>query len=199
MDLNEIKLKFKHKAKADLKDLDLILEAMPFLVREIERLEKQIAEYEKRIEHLSSLMKRKPPLDKKGQKGESEWQTRVDEEKNRLYIELSGKFDYKSAKLASNGVITVLPNLREEFDVIVDISKVDKDYDRKALFHIKKIMFSLKELGVKRLIRIDNPEAPGFTTIFKNTSKEDTFQTSVANSVSEGEDILENVSKFLKT
>ncbi len=199
MDLNELKSKFRHKTRADLKDLDLVLDAVPFLVRELEKMEAKTQESEKRIEHLSSLMKKRPPLDKKGKKGDLSWQTRVDEDKNRLYIKISGKIDYSSAKLASNSVITILPNLRGKFDVINDLSGVEPGYNRKDLFHFKKMIFSLKELGIRKIINIKNEKAPGVSVIFENKSKTEDFQSSSSDSVEDAEAMLDNVATFLKT
>ncbi len=198
MDLNEIKSKFRHKAKADITDLDLVLNAVPFLVREIEKMEKQQGESEKRIEHLSSLMKKRPPLEKKGSKGGLQWKASVDEDKNRLYIQIAGKVDYQSAKLASNHVITVLVNLRENFDVVNDISEIEPGYNKKSLFHINKMVFSMNETGVRRIISVTKPESAGVSAIVVNRSKEDGFQTGSAGSVEEAEGMLDSAESFLK-
>lgn len=53
MDLQELKDRFRHKTKADLSDLDIALQAVPFLVRKVEALEAELSNYEKRVEHLA--------------------------------------------------------------------------------------------------------------------------------------------------
>ncbi len=200
MDLKKIKEKFKHKVKADIKDLDFVLDAAPFLVREVERLEIELKESEKRLSHLSELLKRRPPLEKTGKKGDAAWKMYVNEKTNRLYIELLGKFEYRSAKLASNNIIAVLPNLRNDFDVINNIGNINPSYNKKLLFHLKKIMFSLKEIGVRRVISITSPDTPKeISRIFENPSGSENFIASSANSVSEAEGMLDNIAKFLKT
>ena len=58
MDLAALKSKYRHKTAVDLKDFDTALSAVPFLVREVERLEGELAEREKRIAHLQSMLQR---------------------------------------------------------------------------------------------------------------------------------------------
>lgn len=199
MDINELKKKFRHKASADVKDVDIAMKAVPFLVREYERLENQIKEYEKRICHLSDLLNRKrPPLERKGEKGGARWETRVDEEKNRLYIKLSGKFSYKTAKMASNSILTIISNLRDGFDVIDDVSEMDPDVNKRLMFHLKKVKYNLEQLQIARVIRIINPESETLAGLFDAGAKEKGYQIFKVHTVEDAESILENVGRFLK-
>ncbi len=195
MDIQELKDKFKHKTQANIKDIDLALKAAPFLVREVEQLEKQLEEAEKRIKH---LQKKRPPLSKKGKKGDAEWEVHIDEKKNRLHILFAGKFNYRSAKSASNSILTVITNVRREFDVISDISKMNANFDRKILFHMKKLMYTLEQFGVRKIVRVLNPEAPALAGIFEDKSKIDDIKIYSTNSVEEAESMLDSAGKFLK-
>ncbi len=200
MDLDELKKKFRHKASVDLKDIDIALKAVPFLIREFERMEGQIKDYEQRIAHLSDLLnKKRPPLERKGEKGEAKWETRVDEENNRLYIKLTGKFTYKSAKMASNSILAILSNLRDGFDVIDDISEMDPKVNKRLMFHLKKVKYTLEQLEISRVIRIINPEAETLAGLFDSGAKEKGYQVYKVESVKDAESILENVGRFLKT
>ena len=81
-------------------------------------------------------------------------------------------------------------------DNIRNVSGLD---DKKLLFHLKKIMFSFNEIGVKRIITITKPETPkAITKIFQNHSDSNSFTDNSANSVAEAEVMLDNISKFLK-
>ncbi len=199
MNLDELKEKFKHKSSVDLKDIDIALKAVPFLIREVMQMEGQLKENEKRIAHLSDLInKKRPPLDKKGQKGDAKWETSVDEENNRLYIKLSGKFDYKSAKMASNSILTILPNLRDGFDVIDDISELDPEVSKRIMFHLKKVQYNLEQLKISRVIQIINPEVETLAGLFDAGAKEKGYQIYKVENIKDAESILQSGGKFLK-
>ncbi len=199
MDLDEIKAKFKHKTSVDIKDLDYALKAVPFMIHEIERLEGQEKELENRLQHYSSLMKKRPPLVKRGKRGGSSWEVRVDETTNRLYLSFSGTFDYRCGKSFSNCLVTVLPNLREDFDVVNDISKISGDYDKRSIFHIKKISFNLNQAKARRVVRVENLEFPEISEVFDIQIANSKVQMNTVATVEEAESVLGNVVKFLKT
>lgn len=199
MDLDELKAKFKHKTRADLQDVDLALKAVPFLVREVERIETLLRESEEKYQHLSELFgKKRPPLERKGKKAEASWRVWADEASNRLYIELQGVFDYSFAKQASNGVITVLPNLRNGFDVINNISKLDNFKDKRVLFHLRKVMYHIKDLGAGQIIRVAAPDKPELNGLFDAGAKEVGLKVHTAESLKKAESMIENVGRFLK-
>lgn len=199
MNLDEIKSKFRHKVKADIKDLDLVLSAAPLLVREVDRLEKELSESRKRIDHLALLMKKRPPLSKEGKRGFAAWKVTVNEETNRLYLRLAGKFDFRSAKTASNHIISVFPNLREGFDVINDISEISPKTGKKVFFHLKKIMFTMDEIGVARIVNVTSENTPrNLTILFRAALEKGELGDSNVGSVKEAETLLANISRFLK-
>ena len=198
MDLDALKAKFRHKTSVDLKDIDIALNAVPFLVREVERLEGELAERNKRIAHMQSQLKRRIPLSKVGKKGAAEWEARVDEDANRLYIRLAGGFDYASAKAASNAILQVLPNIRKGFDVINDISGLGPEFPPKALFHLRKVMYNLKKMGAARVVRIV-PQGQALIRLFDQAAQGAGFQVHTAASLAEAEALLDRSSRFLKT
>ncbi|MDY6905092.1 MAG: hypothetical protein SWH61_10440 [Thermodesulfobacteriota bacterium] len=195
MNLSEIKTRFRHRSKADLTDIDLALEALPMMVREVESLETRLAEAEKRIAHLS---RKQPPLYKKGKKGAARWDVRVDETKNRLYLKLSGRFDPASAKLASNHIISISFNLREGFDLINDVTELTLTLDKKVIFHIRKVIYHLEQAGLKRAARVVTPENQNTSHLFAKILP-DTIPSETAATMEEAEAMLESASRFLKS
>ncbi|MBF0118155.1 MAG: hypothetical protein HQK79_04915 [Desulfobacterales bacterium] len=199
MDLEEIKKKFRNKSRADVTELDMVLKALPFLVREIERLESELKNRDDQLAHLSLQVKQRPPLNIKGKKGEAKWESWIDEEKNRLYIKFSGKFDYNSAKSASNNILFIISNIRGDFDLVVDLSKMSSEYSKKVLFHINKVMYTLNKIGIKRIIRVLSSESVQMPGFFDDKSKIGEFKLFTASSIQEADSTIDNLSsKFLK-
>ena len=113
MDIEEIKSRFLNKSVADVKDVDLALKAAPFLIRELVKLQEELALAEERIAYLSSKFKKQPPSNKSGKRGDAEWDIRLDEKRNRLYIVMNGIFDHRSGKSATQNINQVLENARK--------------------------------------------------------------------------------------
>ncbi len=199
MDLEEIKNKFRHKTSLDIKDLDLALASAPVLIRELDRLEKDMIEKDKQIEHLKLQLRKGPPSIKKGKRGQAMWMTKVDDEKNRLYLSLAGKFDYNSAKTASNSVVMVMEHIREGFDLINDISKMNPEVDNRVMFHVKKLIYHLELMKVKRIIHIINPENPQIVKIFDNPGAKKSYKAYTVKSVKEASAILKSLDAHVKT
>jgi hypothetical protein len=197
MDLNLLKEKYRHKRQVEMSDIELALKAVPFLVREVERLETELESQKGRITHLSGMLNKRPPTSRKGQKGQAAWEVRIDEEKNRLYMSLSGFFDYHSAKEASNTIISTLVNLRQNADAINDLEGLT-GFEQRSIFHIRKIIYTLDYVGVKRMVRIMN-EDPGLAVYLKQIySTEAGLQISTAPSVKDAEIMLDQSRQFLK-
>ena len=175
------------------------MRAVPILVRALEELETKFAELEERNSHLNSLVnKKRPPLEKKGKKENAEWMVRADEEKNRIYVMLSGKFDYKSAKLASNAILTVQSALREGFNVINDISTEGTVFDKRSSFHIRKIIYNMQQSGMGKFVNVTSNVADETAKLFETLVNSSGAKAIQATTVEGAEGMLENVGKFLK-
>ncbi len=199
MELNELKKKFRHRSSVDIKDVEIAMKAVPFLVREIEKMEDKIADYEKRLDHLSGLLKRKrPPLEKSGQKNKTRWGVRIDEDENRLYFHLAGELDYNAVKLASNGIITVLSNLREGYDVINDFTELQGPFTKRGIFHLRKLVYNFSQTGIANIVCIKTTDIKPITDIFQSGAKAEGFQVFEVSSLEEAKSTLQNVGRFLK-
>jgi uncharacterized protein YeeX (DUF496 family) len=199
MDLSELKKKFRHRSSVDIKDVEIAMKAVPFLVREIEKMEAKITDYEKRIDHLSGLLKKKrPPLEKTGQKNKMKWEARVNEEENRLYINLSGELDYSAVKLASNSIINVLPSLREGYDVINNFSELQGPFKKRVIFHLRKLVYNFSQTGVAHVVSVRISDIKPITDIFQLGAKTEGFQAFEVSTMEDAKSTLQNVGRFLK-
>ena len=197
MNLQELKEKFRHKTKADLSDIDTTLQAVPFLVRTVEALEAELAECEKRFEHLSSKHIKQRSLSSKGQKDGAEWEIDLDEKKNRLFMRFSGEMNHRIAKFASNSMSPVLTNIRKGCNVINDVSTLS-GINNRVMFHFRKILYTLDMMGVEKVIHVPPPGDAGVLKAFRDASSSLGYQVLTAQSTEEAESVLERSSRFLK-
>lgn len=197
MNLDELKKKFRHKTKADLADIDLALQAVPFLVRKIESLESELSEYEKRYEHLSSQLNRPRSLSCKGEKDDVKWEAELDEKKNRIIIKFAGEINHKIAKQASNNIYPILSNIRKGCNVINDISGLS-GVNKRVMFHFRKIFYTLDMMGVERVIYIPPPGKTTILSAFRKASDNLGYQVITADSVDSAKTMIEKGEQFLK-
>ncbi len=197
MDLAFLKEKFRHKQKADLSDLDLALKAVPFLIRTIESLEADAVEFEKRIAHLSSRIKRQPPTSRKGKKGAFAWEVAFDETKNRLIMQFSGPLDYKTAKFVTNHMYPVLINIRKGCDVINDVTAI-QGLTRRVMFHFKKIFYTLDMMEISRVIHVLPSGDAAAVTAFNEASENLNCLVFTAGTRDEAIGVLDKSTQFLK-
>lgn len=143
---------------------------IPALVQRIGDLEKELEEYKQWNEHLQSKLKKRI-LEKEGKRGRAAWHVMLDEKNNRIYLTLSGNFTYPTARTATMHIMTVLSQSRVGFDIIVDISDLFPSLEKKAIFHVKKMLYNMRYLGLKRAVLIRNPKAPQVSEAFENQVK----------------------------
>ena len=197
MDLQELKDKFRHKTKADLSDIDTALQAVPFLIRKIEELETELAECEKRFLHLSSQRIKQRSLSSKGKKNGVEWDVNLDEKKNQLFMQFSGKMDSRIAKYVTNSLSPVLTNIRDGCNVVNDVSTLS-GVNGRVMFHFRKILYTLDMMGVERVIHIPPSGETPILNAFRSASDSLGYQVITAHSIEEAKSILEKSIKFLK-
>ena len=149
---------------------DYTSEDIPALVQKIGDLEKELEEYKQWNAHLQSKLKKRI-LEKKGKRGRAAWHVKLEEKTNRLYLILSGNFSYPTARTVSMHIMTVLSQARTGFDVIADISNLFPSLDKRAIFHVRKMLYNMRYLGLKRAVLIRNPKAPQVSEAFENQVK----------------------------
>ena len=167
-------------------------EDIPALVQKIEALEKELDEYKQWNEHLLSKVKRRT-LEKSGKKGKSAWEVKLDEKSNRIHLVLSGRFTYPNARTATMHIMSVLSNSRRGFDIITDISNLYPSLEKRAIFHVKKMLYNMRYMGLKRAVLIRNPNAPQVSEAFENQVKSvygPTAMVPVFSEVSDAENFL---------
>ena len=197
MDLQELKDKFRHKTKADLSDIDLALQAVPFLVRKLESLESELSDYEDRVRHLEHQLNKRRPSSYKGNKDGAEWFADLDDKKNILRLSFSGAINHRTAKFSSNTVQPIFSTMRKGCNVIFDISNLT-GISTRVMFHFRKILYTLDVMGVERVIQILPPDDTAISTAFRSASEPLGFQVLTAKSIAEAESIIEKSSHFLK-
>lgn len=192
-DIEDLKKKYRKKTRAPIVDLSELQVMVPVLVREICRLEHEMAELAR---YVKDLEKKKPPASKEGALGKAQWQVAYDMKARRLIITLKGVFDYKSGKQASNALIEVLEQAEKGFDVINDIRNLSAITDMKTVFHLRKARYHLVQAGVNRTVRlVSNPKAKMarlFETYFQAGEK-----TMVVTTMEDAVAALENDGRFL--
>jgi len=128
-----------------------ILQDIFNLLEEVDAREKEISWAKRRIKELE---REKKGESKVGRTRTAMWAIRGFTAENRLYVKMAGEFDHKGAKQFSNHILSVLDSLRSECDVIVDISRIQENGDKKNAFHIRKVACTLAQMNVSRVIRI---------------------------------------------
>ena len=192
-DIEDLKKKYGKRPRANIVDMDKLQVMVPVLIREICRLEGEVEKYR---EYVKTLEKKRPPDTRQGSVGKAEWSVSYDMMKNRLLIKLVGVFDYKSAKMASNAVISVLANVGKDFDVISDISEIEAISDMRTLFHLRKVRYLLTQAGVRRIVRVDREKESLVSAIFRKHFQQGDII--IASSMEDAEAALDNEGKFLK-
>jgi hypothetical protein len=114
---------------------------------------------------------------------------RVDKQKNRLYIVLSGFVDAEEMKANSDETIEVTKQLKPGFDVITDISNF-KPTTPEATKHIERVQANFKAAGVRRGVRVVGESA--ITAMqFSRTGKHVGYESHNVATLAEAEKLLD--------
>jgi hypothetical protein len=197
MDLQELKDKFRHKTKADLSDIDIALQAVPFLVRKVETLEEELSTYEKRVEHLELQLNKRRPFSYKGKKNGTEWQADLDNKKNQLLMVFKGHIDHRTAKLATNSIHPIFTNMRRGCSAIIDVSALS-GFSNRVMFHFRKVLYTLDVMEAEKLIYIPPSGETSVANAFRNASENLGYKLFSAASIGEAESIIEKSAAFIK-
>lgn len=78
---------------------------------------------------------------------------KIDAGKNRLYIKLSGYFEYEEMKKCSDETIKMIEKLKPGYDVITDISEF-KPVSPEATKEIERVQAYFVKTGVRKGVRV---------------------------------------------
>lgn len=201
MDLEELK-KFRHRAELDVKDINLALKAVPFLVKEVIRLEEELALRTDLIERLKKKIKRQPPTIQKGQKDKFQWALKIDEDANMIFIQFSGVPNKIGAKMCSNTIVAMSSNLEKGFSVISDFRKISGDHlTKRIMFYFRKIHYLFVNKEVSHIIRVVPDKESEYAKTFPELPVPGGGHIKVftVTSIEEGKKILKNVRRHLKS
>jgi hypothetical protein len=200
MDLELLKKKFRHKAEADVKDINLAIKAAPFLVKEVIRLEEELELKEKMIEKFKKRIKRQPPLVSKGEKDDFNWVIKINEETNTMLIQFNGVPNKSGAKICSNAVINMSENLEPGFSVISDLRTFDTSViNQRMSFYFRKVHYLFLRTNARYIIRVvseKDKEAAGFLDFPPDQKK--ILKMFTVTSVDEAKNIIKNMGKYLR-
>ena len=119
------------------------------------------------------------------------YQTKIDIEKNRLYIALTGRITAKESKKAASQVIDDLKKLKPGFDVVTDISDFEP-VTQKEIEMLIQVHEALIENGVNRIARVVGSELKA--TVGKIQFERASKQTRV---VAKNFDLVEDADLYL--
>lgn len=199
MDLEQLKKDFSHKAEVDVKDIDVAIKAVPFLVKEVIKLEEELKAKNSLIEKLKKKVKKEPPKVLTGQRKGFAWLIKVDEESNILLFQFSGIADKGGAKICSNAIINMLDHLEPGFSVISDFRKLETSaISPRIIFYFRKVHYLFSRMNAKFVIRVvkdAKDEDPGFIDIPASGKELKVFTVT---SIEEGKNIVKNLGRHLR-
>ncbi|MGE4519517.1 MAG: hypothetical protein AB7E04_08430 [Desulfobacteraceae bacterium] len=200
LDLELLKSKFRHKAEADVKDINLAIKAAPFLVKEVIRLEEELDVKKKMIEKLKKRIKRQPPLVQKGEKDKFSWVIKISEETNTILFQFNGTPNKSGAKICSNAVINMTENLEPGFSVISDLRKFDSNaMNQRMLFYFRKVHYLFLRMNVKYIIRVVPEEYKNVEDFMELTAEQKKhLKMFTVTSVEEARNIIKNLGRHLR-
>lgn len=200
MDLENLKEKFKHKAEVDVKDINIAIKAVPFLVKQVIKLEEEVKSQEKLIERLKKKIKRQPPPISKGKKNQFMWVIKVDEDSNTILLQFSGIPNRSGAKMCSNAIINMSERLETGFSVISDFRNFSMaDISKRTIFYFRKVHYLFIRRKVRFIIRVisqDKKNTDGFSVLPESSNSN--LKVFTVTSIEEGKEMIKNLGKHLR-
>ncbi len=201
MDLEELKKKFRHKSEVDVKDINIALKAVPFLVKEVLRLEEELDSRDKFIERLKRKIKRQPDMTQKGEKDGLKWVLKADEESNIIIARVTGVPCKTGFKIFTNSIINIAENLGSDFCVVNDFIELEfEKITKRIFFYFRKTYYLFLKMGVKYIIFVVPHEKKDISVITKSKfSKNNGKNIFIATSMDEAKNIIKNAGKHIRS
>lgn len=140
-------------------------EDLPRLIDRIRTLEEEVSDLRDLNEHLSLLVGRRPPTERRGELETARWHVVADVKKNRIVMTLSGYFDYRAAKAMASAVSGVLIHARTDFDLIHDMRELSGVSGKRTFFHFKRLAFTMNYMKIRNVVRVLHPDQRVFSGI----------------------------------
>ena len=202
MNLEELKKKFRHRAEIDVKDISIAIKAVPFLVKEVIRLEEQVAHRDRIIEKLGKKVRSQPLLETRSQKDQFSWHIKIYEDLNVIAITFAGEPNPAGARMCSNAIMHMSKNLDPGFSLISDFTKLNSDaVSKRILFYFKKVQYFFWKMEVQFVVSIVEDEKNKNISSFLDLpvrSKNKNFKILKVKSVKEGLNVIHNMGKYIK-
>ncbi len=164
------------------------------LIQRIKLLESEVKDYKEWNNYLQTQIKKRPSLEKIGSSGKAWWKLKLNEKSNILTVKIGGCYNYSSAKKVSVIIQGLLTYTRSDFTLILDVTELDLDFEKRALFHLRKIAFYCSIMNIKKAIRIISPEKREMSALFNDIlseMSEDTwFERVEVESIEEAKKVL---------
>ncbi|SDF44334.1 hypothetical protein [Halorientalis regularis] len=120
-----------------------------------------------------------------------DWDVRIDESKNRLYLTLDGQLSVAEAEAAADEVIEKTGRLEPGFDEVNDM-RTFKTTDEAALEHIERGKRGIVENGVAAVCRVVSESVTGQMQFDRAGEGEEEYPVAKADSVEEAEKLLDS-------
>jgi prolyl oligopeptidase PreP (S9A serine peptidase family) len=119
-----------------------------------------------------------------------DWNVRIDETKNRLYLTVEGQLSVAEAEKAADAVIEKSGQLDPGFDEVMDM-KTFRPTEQEALEHIERGKRGLVENDVGAVCRVVSESTTGQMQFDRAGEGEEDYPVAKADSVEQAETLLD--------
>ncbi len=121
----------------------------------------------------------------------AEWNHRIDEQENRLYIDLGGHFTAEEAQESTNEVKEMVEGLDPGFEVITDLEEFIPG-DEDAVEYVERGKRIIREAGASAAVRVMGEGSTTGQMHFERLGEdEEEYAVAMADTVEQAENLLD--------